>query len=192
MSDERLRLDELVDDIPDEERERLERVHELLLAAGPPPELSPDLAEVPAPPRAKLVPLVRRYRLTAIAAAAALAVGLFTAGYLTGRDGRTLDFQVAMAGPHGARGTIDVFEVDAAGNWPMELHVQGLADLPSGKRYVLWLTRRGKLADPCGTFAVANGEASVPLNAPFRFREYTGWVVVEAGSTQVVMRTATV
>lgn len=192
MSDERIRLDELVDAVPDGERERLERVHELLIAAGPPPELSPELVTVPAPPRAKVIPLVRRYRLTAIAAAVALAVGLFSAGYLTGRDGRTLDFRVAMAGPHGASGTIDVFEVDAAGNWPMELHVSGLRDLSAGKRYELWLTRNGKLSDPCGTFAVANGEASVPLNAPFRFRDYTGWVVVESGSTDFVMRTATV
>lgn len=192
MSDDHPRLDELVDAVPDGERQRLERVHELLIAAGPPPELSPDLVEVPAPPRGTVLPFVRRYRLTVIAAAAALAIGLFATGYLTGRHGRTLDFQVAMAGPQGARGTIDVFEADAAGNWPMELHVEGLRDLPTGKRYVLWLTRDGKLADPCGAFAVANGEASVPLNAPFSFREYSGWVVVEAGSTDVLLRTATI
>ena len=140
----------------------------------------------------RVIPLLRRYRLTAIAAAATLALGLFAAGYLTGRDGRTLDFQVAMAGPNGASGMIDVFKVDAAGNWPMELRVNGLRDLPAGKRYVLWLTRHGKLADPCGTFVVSDGSASVPLNAPYVFHEYTGWVVVPAGTTDVVLRTATV
>ena len=192
MSDDRRPLDDLIDPVGDDERARLERVHALLLAAEPPPELSPALVEPPAPPRVKVVPLLRRYRLTVIAVAATLAVGLFAAGYLTGRDGRTLDRQVAMAGPNGARATIDVFEVDAAGNWPMELRVSGLRDLLPGKRYALWLTRNGKLADPCGTFAVADGSASVPLNAPYRFRDYTGWVVVKAGSSDFVLRTATV
>ena len=36
---------ELVGDLPDEERARLERVHDLLIAAGPPPELPPALVE---------------------------------------------------------------------------------------------------------------------------------------------------
>ena len=35
------------DDISAEERARLERVHELLVEAGPPPELPPSLAETP-------------------------------------------------------------------------------------------------------------------------------------------------
>src|SRR5437588_621917 len=35
------------DDLTPEERARLERVHELLVAAGPPPELPPALAEPP-------------------------------------------------------------------------------------------------------------------------------------------------
>jgi hypothetical protein len=192
MSDERRPLDDLIDVVGDDERARLDRVHQLLLDAGPPPELSPGLVQAPAPPKAKVVPLLRRYRLTVIAAAATIALGLFAAGYWTGRDGRTLENQVAMAGPNGAQGMIDVFKVDEAGNWPMELRVSGLRDLPAGQRYALWLTRNGKLADPCGVFAVANGEASVPLNAPFRFRDYTGWVVVRAGSTDFVLRTASV
>ena len=190
MSDERRSLDDLIDAVDGDERARLERVHRMLVDAGPPPELSPGLVEVPAPPKAKVVPLLRRYRLTAIAAAATIALALFAAGYWTGRDGRTLEHQVAMAGPNGARGSIDVFERDEAGNWPMELHVSGLRDLPVGKRYALWLTKDGKLADPCGVFAVAGGEASVPLNAPFSFHDYSGWVVVPAGSTRVVLRTA--
>ncbi len=39
------------DDLPDEERARLERVHELLVAAGPPPELPPALVEPDLEPR---------------------------------------------------------------------------------------------------------------------------------------------
>ena len=33
--------------LPPAEQERLERVHEMLIAAGPPPELPPELEEVP-------------------------------------------------------------------------------------------------------------------------------------------------
>jgi hypothetical protein len=33
--------------LPPTEHERLERVHEMLIAAGPPPELPPELEEVP-------------------------------------------------------------------------------------------------------------------------------------------------
>lgn len=192
MTDERRNLDDLIDAVGDDERTRLQTVHDLLVEAGAPPELPPRLAIPPEPPRARVIPLFNRYRLTAIAAAASLALALFGAGYLTGRDGRTLDRQVPMAGPAGARATIDLFQIDEAGNWPMELRVSGLPDLPAGRRYALWLTRNGKLADPCGTFRVANGRASVPLNAPYRFRQYTGWVVVETGSDEFLLQTATV
>ena len=43
-------FDELVGkDVPDEERARLLRAHRLLVEAGPPPELSPELDSVPWP-----------------------------------------------------------------------------------------------------------------------------------------------
>ena len=35
------------DDLSPDERERLERVHDMLISAGPPPELPPELEEVP-------------------------------------------------------------------------------------------------------------------------------------------------
>ena len=46
-------FDELVggDDLPGPERERLQRVHELLVAAGPPPELPPELVQPDLDPR---------------------------------------------------------------------------------------------------------------------------------------------
>ena len=193
MSDHRIDLDDLVGEVPAAERERLARVHELLLQVGPPPELSPALSEPPAPPVAKLINFPRRYRYSSIAAAAVVAVTLFGAGYLVGgsTDPR-VERTVAMSGPQGAKATIDVFEGDAAGNWPMKLTVSGLPALPNGKPYALWLTRNGDLADPCGTFTVGDGETVVPLNAPFALKEYSGWVVVAAGSKDVVLRTSTV
>jgi hypothetical protein len=174
------------DDLAPDELERLERVHALLEQAGPPPELSPSLAKAPPPPTARVIPFPRRYRYTAAAVAAVLAVALFGAGYLVGTNPeRTPVRTVAMTGRAGASAELDVFEVDSAGNWPMALHVR---DVPAGK-YELWLTRAGKLAEPCGVFAVASGETTVPLNAPYRLRDFDGWVVVAADDDEPVLTT---
>ena len=82
------------------ERERLEHVHTLLVQAGPPPELPPALEHAPAPPAARVVPFPRRYRFTALAAAAVAACALFGIGYLVGgAGGRTEPVRtVAMSG----------------------------------------------------------------------------------------------
>jgi hypothetical protein len=197
-------FDELVGDgLAAEERERLERVHALLVAAGPPRELPPSLASPPAPPQASVIPFPRRYRAAAAGVAAALAVALLGAGYVIGR-GTTPEeafpvpttpeeaFTVSMTGAGGARAELVVFAKDAAGNWPMELSVTGLEPLPAGKVYELWLTKKGELADSCGTFSVSAAETEVPLNAPYVLREYDGWVVVEHGSTAPVLSTANV
>ena len=50
-------FDDLVgQDVPPEERARLHRTHELLLEAGPPPELSPEMDAVPPLTTAKCEP----------------------------------------------------------------------------------------------------------------------------------------
>ena len=68
-----------------------------------------------------------------------------------------------------------------------------LEALPRGATYALWLTRDGKLADQCGTFVAGPTPTEVALNAPYRLKDYDGWVVVRAGSTQpFVLRTAAV
>ena len=90
-----------------------------------------------------------------------------------------------MSGANQATAELDLFEKDAAGNWPMEIRVSGL---PEG-RYELWLTREGKLAEPCGAFAVAAGETTVPLNAPYTLKGDVGWVVVPSGATTPVLTT---
>ncbi len=70
-------------DLPADERERLRHAHELLVQAGPPPELPPSLEHVPDPdPKVTLLPQRRRY--TAIGLAAALALTAFAAGDLAG------------------------------------------------------------------------------------------------------------
>ncbi len=178
------------DDLEPGERERLQRVHELLDRVGPPPELSPGLQARPDPPRASVIPLPRRYRFTALAAAAVVAASLFGVGYLVGAAGDAVPVRtLAMSGAGGASATLDLFAEDAAGNWPMELEVEGLAPA-SGGRYQLWLTKDGELAALCGSFLVeTDGTAAVPMNAPWRFSEFDGWVVVEQGSETPVLTT---
>ena len=185
MSEHRPDFDALVgDDLDSAERERLRRVHELLVAAGPPPK---------APALPLVVPLARRRRRGALlAVAAALAVAAFALGVAVGDEtrGRTTDFVVSMSGTSGASATIDVFEADEAGNWPMELEVEGLAPQAEGKRYELWLIRDGDLAVVCGSFLTdEDGTAQVPMNAPWRLDEFDAWVVVEEGSQEPVLTT---
>ena len=141
-------LDELIAD-----DRRLRAAHEALLAAGPPPELPPSLEHAPgsAPsPRVRLMP--RRRLGAALVLAAAFALALFGAGYLVsaraGPDaGFHEDFALTMQGTAAARGataTLLLGEIDEAGNWPMEMTVRGLPQLPKGDRYELLLTRDGR------------------------------------------------
>lgn len=173
-------------DVEPEELAQLQRVHALLEQAGPPPELSPEAAQAPEPPRARVIPFPRRYRYTALAATAVAAAALFGLGYLVGGASGPQTVQtVAMTGPREASAVLDVLEVDDAGNWPMELRVRGL---PAG-RYELWLTRAGELAESCGTFAVVEEETTVSLNAPYKLKAFDGWVVVPSGSDDHVLTT---
>lgn len=185
-------FDELVgrDDLGGEERERLLRVHELLIAAGPPPELSPELATAPQP-KAKVISIPRQRRRTVAVAAAAALILVFGAGWLLGHGlGDNVQRTVAMSGPHDAQASIELLKADSAGNWPMVMTVSGLPKLPPGKSYTLWLTKKGRLDSPCGSFAVGKGTTTVRLNAPYHLREYSGWVVVPPNSAVPVLRTA--
>jgi hypothetical protein len=181
-------FDELVGaDLEAAERERLRRVHELLLAAGPPPGAAPE-----APP----LGLARRRAWPArLALAAALAVAAFSLGALVGDRlaGPDADFEVVMTGTRAAAGasaSIDVFPLDAAGNWPMEVSVRGLGPDPRGRLYELWLTRGGKPAALCGYFrAEPDGTTVVPMNAPYLLREFDGWVVVVEGTEEPLLTT---
>jgi hypothetical protein len=195
-------FDDLVgDDVTGTERERLQRVHDLLVAAGPPPELPETLATPLGSVRDDLVePLPRRRLAATLVLAAALALAAFGAGVLVGDraadgDAFAVDFVVAMRGTEAApaaRASLEVGEQDEAGNWPMRMRVRGLPELRGGGRYEVFLTRKGELADSCGTFWVDGEESVVPLNAPYRLRRYDGWVVVREGTERVVLRTSEV
>jgi len=150
--------DLLGDDLPDEERARLERVHELLVAAGPPPELPPSLAE--APGRVSRPPSwLRRWRLGAgLALAAAIALVAFLGGYAAGHqrsgNGFDTDRSVVLESTGGMQAKVRFGERDANGNRPMLLNVQGLPRAQDGNYYVLFMTKKGKPIVPCGTFNV--------------------------------------
>jgi hypothetical protein len=179
-------FDELVgDDLGAAERQRLERVHDLLVAAGPPPEyVVPEPVEL-RPPR-------RRWG-AALALAAAFAVAMFALGAALVESGDSGIGPVAMKGTAAAAGAsawLTIYDLDAAGNWPMQVDVEGLAPAPSGRPFELWLTRGGKLAALCGSFLTDDrGSASVPMNAPYRFDQFDGWVVVEEGTTTPLLMT---
>jgi hypothetical protein len=179
-------FDDLVgNDLDPRERERLERVHELLVAAGPPPE-PPDVP-------IELRPVRRRGAVLALAAALAVAAFALGAALVDGSSGRSLDFTETMSGTAAAAdasASLAIFDIDAAGNWPMELTVTGLPPAQSGRPFELWLTRDGNLAALCGGFLTdAEGSAVVPVNAPYRFDDFDGWVIVEEGSQTPLLTT---
>lgn len=174
------------DEVSEEERERLRNVHEMLVAAGPPPELSPQLQEPPAVGGATVSLFPRRRRAALLLIAAALAAAAFGGGYFAGGQGRETGFRSVHAiQMHGtaaapnALATLELADVDSSGNWPMLVTVQGLPQLPRGGYYELYLTRHGRLAASCGTFLVHSGKTKVHLNAPYKLKSFDGWVVTK-------------
>jgi hypothetical protein len=181
-------FDELVGfDVEQGERERLRRVHDLLLEAGPPPELSPELEAGPtlAMTMGGRQHHVRR-RVMLLAAAIAVLALAFLGGYLAGNRGgglasaQTLRLAGTSVDPS-ALASLRIEPVDQAGNWPMQLNVTGLPKLPPHGYYAVFLVRSGKIYAPCGTFVVAGAKhgTSVELNAPYRLQHGDSWVVTK-------------
>ncbi|HKP17792.1 MAG TPA: hypothetical protein VJT84_04880 [Gaiellaceae bacterium] len=181
---------ELVGDegTPDE-LAKLRRAHELLLAAGPPPELSPRLAEAPAP-RARERFDWWRVRRTQIAfgLAAAVAAAAFGVGYLvgTGPGGFSQARSVEMHGVGqmaSARATLAVGAQDAGGNYPLKMTVHGLPRVAEGGWYELLLSKDGRPTLPCGSFATTGRAVTVRLSVPYDLSEFPdlfdGWVITE-------------
>ena len=176
------------EDVPAPELERLRKVHDLLVAAGPPPELPPVLADAPAlrapgEPDAEVVRFLPRRRIgAALSLAAAVAVVAFGAGLLFGQA-RT-DFEsereVAMRGTKQApraSATIRIGESDPAGNTAMLVTVRGLPQLEGRAYYELYLTVKGRIVFSCGSFNTAKRAATFHVNVPYAIRPAHGWVV---------------
>ena len=175
---------DIVGDDPFEpgEEERLLRVHQLLRAAGPPEELPPALTEPPAERRARVIEFPVRRRLgSALVVAASLAAIFFGGGYWLGAD-RGGTFHAAetftMHGPDNRFASIRMAGADEAFNWPLQLRVRGLRDLPKGGYYELLLTRDGKRGPSCGTFRTHDGRTTIVLNAPYPLKQWNGWIIV--------------
>ncbi|HVU79499.1 MAG TPA: anti-sigma factor [Gaiellaceae bacterium] len=179
---------------PDEE-ERLRRVHELLLAAGPPPDLPPELAR-PADPNAAQPPevplLFRRRRAVAAVALIAAAIAVFAGGYAAGHSHSKQEAfvsrrDVSMHGAAGRAAVIHIGKKDAAGNWPMLVDASGLPQQQSRAAYYeLWLTKNGKPAVPCGSFRMHGHTTSVRLSVPYSLRGFDGWVVTAQANEETL------
>jgi len=175
---------------PDEEA-RLRRVHDLLVQAGPPPDLPPALEHPAAPTEAEIVqfPLLPHRRwAVAFVAAAALALIAFAGGYFLGHSKAkpaafATQHVVAMHGQTSVA-ALKIGSRDSAGNLPMQLEIRGLAkQRDPGAYYELWLTRNGKPDTPCGTFRVHSDTTTVSLSVPYTFANFDGWVVTTQPAT---------
>jgi hypothetical protein len=186
-------FDELVGaDIGGSDRERLRRTHELLLTAGPPPELSPELEAGPtlAMTMARERGARRFRKRTGLLLAAALAVAIvFIGGYVVGNHdtGTTQPAPAVLTsqlhGTAAAKGAFASLRVlpEEQGNWPMTLSVVGLPALPPHAYYEVYLVRTDKRWAPCGSFIVAKSDdgMTLTLNAPYELRRGDRWVVTK-------------
>jgi len=182
-------FDELVGkDVPAEERERLRAAHELLVQAGPPPELSPGMETVPWPEEAlppirrRRTPTQRRRLVRVVALASAALVGFLIGHATTNSTSIEARRTVKLQGTKLDRDAIASLELgkkDSNGNWPMLLRVTGLQQLPEGGYYDLYLTRHGKPIAKCGVFNVGRGVTVVRLSASYDLKHFdrNGWVV---------------
>jgi hypothetical protein len=183
-------FDQLVDltDLSPEERARLLRVHELLVAAGPPAELPSALARPPEQPDdAEVVPLSgqRRRPLATLLIAAAVAAACFGGGYvLANQAHQTGSIHVVRivpmqgVGQQNSFASLRVGSSDANGNWPIQLTVAGLPALQQKERYYLMVWQNGRPAAFCGTFEVAHrGSTTVTFSVAYKITKSTRWVV---------------
>jgi hypothetical protein len=168
-------------DLSPAERERLERVHEMLVAAGPPPELPQVLAD---PPRqeGKLVELARRRLRTGLVLAAAIVIAAFAVGYLLGARGEdtspgsfTAERTAVLGKSPDRLAVVRIGEVDEDGNRPMVVSVDGLDRASHGDYYTLFMTRNGKPIVTCGTFNVSDkGVTTVRLSVAYDIGRFDG------------------
>jgi hypothetical protein len=171
------------------ERKRLREAHDLLLRAGPPPELTPKLRAGPNPGVVRKQHRRRAVKRRALVLlAAALSIGVvFAAGYaVSSHRGngtaspaivKTLELKGTATVPD-AQATLDVWQ-RRDGNWPMTLSVKGLPKLPPRTYYEVYLFRDGHPWASCGSFVVSGPSQAlrVSLNAPYKLHPGDSWVV---------------
>jgi hypothetical protein len=201
-------FDQLVDltDVTPEVRARLLRMHEMLVAAGPPAELPAALTTPPTglaadrksetrlreaaagsakPEGAEVIafPVRRRAGLAALIAAT-VAAACFGGGYVLANQTHTSAVHVVrvvqLEGQQNSEAALKVGSADGNGNWPIELTVNGLKPLSSSASYYLMVWQNGKPSRLCGTFEVAGkGSTTVSFNVAYKITKSTKWVVTE-------------
>lgn len=179
-------FEELIGNEPEgAERDRLRQTHELLMLAGPPPELVPGLEAGPAMEHAQVRRRrqVKRRTLLLIAAAISIAA-VFSVGYAVGNGGgtspvATLKLQGTALVPR-AYGTMEILPLNS-GNWPMTLTAADLPKLARHSYYEVYLVRDHKPILSCGLFTTPGGDTPVTVNlsVPYRFRSGNTWVVTK-------------
>lgn len=182
-------FDQLVDgdDLSSEDRLRLRRVHDMLVAAGPPAELPTAIGQPPVTHAAgNIVPFPARRRPAAmILIAAAVAAACFGGGYLIADQAHSSSKGaihvvrvVPLQGEQNSEASLRVGTADGNGNWPIELTVNGLKPLQDDSRYYLIVWRGGKPVAICGTFEVGGkGPTTVTFNVAYKITNDTKWVV---------------
>ena len=171
-------FDELIGAEPEgTERARLRSVHELLVEAGAPPELTPELAAGPTLRmtlgRVRRVASSRRRFIPVLVAAALVAavIGTSMAGH--GNGFTAIPLKGTPAAPQ-ASGTLGVLAPTKT-TQPMQIEVQGL----DRGLYAVYLVHNGRAWEKCGTFTVKNrfgGRAST-FDSPYRAKTGDTWIV---------------
>ena len=178
-------FDVLVGEEPEgAERERLRTVHDLLVEAGPPPELTPHIAAGPTLNMTlgrvrTLAKSRRRVIVPAVAAAVLLALilGLSLGG---GGEGLTAIPLKGTAAEPNAAGTLALLAA-TKNTQPMVVNVHGLEP----GTYAVYLVHNGRSWEKCGTFKVTSlaGGRPATINSPYRARAGDTWVVTRPTAT---------
>ena len=174
-------------DLSPAERERLERVHDMLVAAGPPPELPQELAEAPRP-QGRLVELARHRLRTGLVLAAALVIATFAFGYFLGARGEdsspaafTPDKTAVLGKSADRLAVVRIGERDENGNWPMVVTVEGLDHLSGGDYYTLFMTRKRKAgrdrAEP--STSARRASTTVRFSVAYDLERFDGLMLAE-------------
>ena len=184
-------FDQLVDltGLGPADQARLLRVHDMLVAAGPPAELPSALS---APPAEMIAPVggtvirfpTRRRTGAAMLIAATVAAACFGGGYVLANQAHssaTHVFRVVqLQGQQNSEAALRVGSADGNGNWSIQLTVNGLKPLASTERYYLMVWQSGRPVALCGGFEVGGkGATTVSFNVAYKITESTRWVVTE-------------
>ena len=189
-----------------EDEAKLRRVHQMLIAAGPPADLPVELAK-PVPVGGQVVSLAehakRRRPVAAVLIAATVAVACFGGGYVLATQARSDSSAINVIRIVPLQGvqqnslaSLSVGSSDQNGNWPLQLTVSGLPQLKGEARYYLVVKQGDGRGVLCGSFEVApHGSTTVTFNVAYKVKPSTQWIITRMAPGvkypgELVMQTA--